>query len=216
MKTHNCAVKAFALIVWRRNKASELQIATHGAQAHMSKISHIAVAAASVAVLALVGASAASAATYTVQAINPVSSWLDTGMTLNPATTYDFAVVNPATLWSAGSEQPYSRDSTANGIDPVASGYGNWTMLGFTANYGALVGEVGSTFFNIGTGPIALSGLSGDLKVGYWDSYYGDNSGSQTLSITAVPEPATWAMMLVGLGGLGVAMRARRRLAAAA
>ena len=31
----------------------------------------------------------------------------------------------------------------------------------------------------------------------------------------AVPEPATWAMMLVGFGGLGVAMRSRRKQAAA-
>lgn len=30
-----------------------------------------------------------------------------------------------------------------------------------------------------------------------------------------VPEPATWAMMLAGFGGLGVAMRARRRQIAA-
>ena len=30
-----------------------------------------------------------------------------------------------------------------------------------------------------------------------------------------VPEPATWAMMLVGLFGLGAAMRSRRQLAAA-
>ena len=33
---------------------------------------------------------------------------------------------------------------------------------------------------------------------------------------SAVPEPATWAMMLVGLGGLGVAMRSRRKQTAAA
>ena len=31
-----------------------------------------------------------------------------------------------------------------------------------------------------------------------------------------VPEPATWAVMLAGLGGLGVAMRSRRKQAAAA
>lgn len=30
----------------------------------------------------------------------------------------------------------------------------------------------------------------------------------------AVPEPATWAMMLVGFGGLGAAMRSRRKLTA--
>jgi hypothetical protein len=32
---------------------------------------------------------------------------------------------------------------------------------------------------------------------------------------TAVPEPAAWAMMLVGFGGLGAVMRSRRRMAAA-
>ena len=38
-------------------------------------------------------------------------------------------------------------------------------------------------------------------------------SGSSTLTISAaaVPEPATWAMMLVGFGMLGAAMRYRRR-----
>ena len=39
--------------------------------------------------------------------------------------------------------------------------------------------------------------------------------GSVTLT-PAVPEPATWAMMLVGFGGLGVAIRYRRRRLAAA
>jgi hypothetical protein len=31
-----------------------------------------------------------------------------------------------------------------------------------------------------------------------------------------VPEPATWALMVIGFGGLGVAMRSRRKLATAA
>jgi hypothetical protein len=36
------------------------------------------------------------------------------------------------------------------------------------------------------------------------------------VSLIAVPEPAAWALMLVGFGGLGAAMRSRRRMALAA
>lgn len=35
-------------------------------------------------------------------------------------------------------------------------------------------------------------------------------------SVSAVPEPASWAMMLAGFGGLGAAMRSRRKMVAAA
>ena len=35
------------------------------------------------------------------------------------------------------------------------------------------------------------------------------------VSVTGVPEPATWAVMLVGFGGLGAAIRSRRKQAAA-
>ena len=45
---------------------------------------------------------------------------------------------------------------------------------------------------------------------------YGDNIGSlnvtvNTGSVAAVPEPASWAMMIVGLGAVGFAMRSVRR-----
>jgi len=149
--------------------------------------------------------------TVTVDSLTPVESWQDTGVVLNAGQAYSFTVLDPSTIWSAGSDDPYSRDSTANGINPVASGYGEWTEDGFTANYGALVGEVGSTFFLIGTS-LTTAGLSGDLKVGYWDSYYPDNSGTQTLTISAVPEPSTWAMMVLGFASIGfVAYRKKNR-----
>ena len=44
----------------------------------------------------------------------------------------------------------------------------------------------------------------------------GEYFALDNLSLTTVPEPATWAMMLVGFGGLGAAMRSRRKQALAA
>ncbi len=167
---------------------------------------------AGLAVAAILVASTAQATVYTVDAINPPSSWLDTGIDASPATTYNFTVIDPSTLWSAGSDQPYSRESTANGIPPNG-GYGVWTMFGYTFNYGALVGEDSGKYFLIGTGPTLLNGLSGEVYAGYWDSYYGDNSGTQTLSIITIPEPSTWAMMLAGFAGLGLVALGRGRKA---
>jgi hypothetical protein len=38
-----------------------------------------------------------------------------------------------------------------------------------------------------------------------------DTPFSATFTFAAVPEPATWAMMLVGVGAMGVALRSKRR-----
>jgi hypothetical protein len=42
------------------------------------------------------------------------------------------------------------------------------------------------------------------------------NGGGNFSAIMSVPEPATWGMMLIGFGGIGLAMRNRRRAAPAA
>lgn len=42
------------------------------------------------------------------------------------------------------------------------------------------------------------------------DNVLGDNRGGVSLAISAVPEPATWAMMILGFGVVGAAMRRRK------
>ncbi len=66
------------------------------------------------------------------------------------------------------------------------------------------------------SGPPGLgSGDSTQIGVGFMDS----DSGSQTFEVVltptlaSVPEPAGWAVMLAGFGGLGAVMRSRRRVA---
>lgn len=45
------------------------------------------------------------------------------------------------------------------------------------------------------------------------DNYYSDNSGTVTLSVTAVPEPEAYAMLLAGLGLMGLVARRRKNQA---
>ena len=133
-------------------------------------------------------------------------------------------------LWSAG---PLPRLSDANGliVDRIASPTDDsgprdgttqitavfplWTQDGFSAPYASLVGRVGSQYQLLGTSFTGSFTDAGTLQLFFWDENNADNSGTITAHITtaegsAVPEPATWAMMLFGFGGIGAAMRRQR------
>jgi len=71
----------------------------------------------------------------------------------------------------------------------------------------AVQGEAGAQFFGWTGGGIASFTLSSST----------DFAAGDVFSVAGVPEPAAWAMMLVGFGGLGAALRgSRRKLAVAA
>ncbi len=77
-----------------------------------------------------------------------------------------------------------------------------------------------------GLGFTTASGVSANLFVTNDTAYRVNTQGAGLLTglvtarvspvaiTAAVPEPATWAMMLIGFGGIGVAMRRRKTVAA--
>jgi hypothetical protein len=81
-------------------------------------------------------------------------------------------------------------------IVPPAPGNGSWTS-----------GDTNGTFQVWGTAGETFTGITLATTE---DSFEIDN-----LAINGVPEPASWAMMILGFGAIGFAMRRRSRMVAA-
>ena len=132
-------------------------------------------------------------------------------------------------LWSAGALPRYSDanglvgtriaastddSGPQDGTTQIGANFGSWTQNGFTAPFGALVGRVGSEYQLLGTSFSGSFSGAGPLELFYWDSNNGDNSGTIAADINvaqaAVPEPASWMMMLAGFFIAGTAVRRRR------
>ena len=97
-------------------------------------------------------------------------------------------------------------------LDPKNTG----PQIALNALIGAFVDSSGKVLdeFATGDGPFSIVAPAGAvaLELGVNDDFFGDNSGALTIAVvgsTAVPEPATWTMILVALGGLGAAKRIR-------
>jgi len=93
-------------------------------------------------------------------------------------------------------------DSEINAFDPM-----NWDFEGTIPVDAGMAQKPGGLWsLSFGTG-----GLNGSPNVLYFtDGINGETAGLFG-AIVSVPEPSTWAMMLVGLGGLGLVVRRRRR-----
>lgn len=106
-------------------------------------------------------------------------------------------------------------DRTAtNGITdqfPGASGLGEWETSGIL-DVSELFGLAPGTLF---VGDVQAHGLRDAIRSGFNGSATlldrGLVEGGQLFFLAAVPEPATWAMMIAGFGMVGGAMRRRAR-----
>ena len=175
----------------------------------------------------IAGISATSAQAVVVQAFTNSSSGgsgVSTGVFLTAG--QDFTVdVDPNDLWNAGALPRWSNADGlitklyATGTDDSGQVAGTligdvfplWSQGGLTTAFGTLVGRIGSgDFFAIGTHFSGPANATGELTFYYWDSNNGDNTQFVNANISAVPEPSTWAMMILGFAGVGF-MAYRRR-----
>ncbi len=110
-----------------------------------------------------------------------------------------------------GSTQLYSIDTSNDVLDTQAN------SAGTLATVGSLGVDLGSgTSFDIsGSDAFAFNGTTlyrANLQTGALTSLGNTSRALTGITIAAVPEPATWAMMLIGVGGIGFAMRRRSKV----
>ncbi len=127
-------------------------------------------------------------------------------------------------LWSLGALPRFSDgnglvgDRFATALDdsgqPVGTligrSFGLHSQNGLDAAFGALVGEIGGVYRVLGANGVTDAWGTGTLSLYNWDSNSSDNAGSISFAVSIVPEPATWALLLLGFGLAGAGLRSRR------
>ena len=123
-------------------------------------------------------------------------------------------------LGSRSNDAFYDVASQSLNTGYYALGFGTSPLAAFTPSNNIqnfLVGPVpafaaSSVYtFQVNTGTAVPS----TLYFGVTDGTYSDNGGAFQITISNVPEPSTWALLIVGFGMVGVAARRRKPAVAA-
>jgi len=132
------------------------------------------------------------------------------------ANNYDGVVfVDPAGLdYTAQPNQHARVDLLTAGADPFSTSPAD-VIANFYLGSDPVAGANPYTSYSFDILSLITPGQSYQVRFGEVDNQLFFNMGVDNVSILAttgaVPEPATWAMMLFGFGAIGVAMRTRRR-----
>ena len=89
----------------------------------------------------------------------------------------------------------------------------NGTQVGSVLTAGSVTGTPAQTWFNFNTTFVAASNGPATLALDFrgLGVTAADFGVDRVYATAAVPEPATWAMMIFGFGGVGVSMRYAKR-----
>ena len=112
--------------------------------------------------------------------------------TLNPGSSYSFQTITPVLL-AAGTYQINAIYGSSNpDFNPYEQPGGDAAKITFNS-FGGKLSFIGDYYNLNGNGSLATT----------QDFPSPNGYGAGTLSVSAVPEPSTWAMMLLGFCGLG-------------
>lgn len=173
---------------------------------------------AAAAIAALATAGSASAKTYVFDFQNADPSDAYGAITIKGTFTASSALpsaISGITGTVSGAPTPLLTNGVITGLSPYAGAdntlYAANANINDDVSFGGISFSVGSAAYNLytynGGGYLLASSID---PVGY-----PQNGTPGALTVSAAPEPAVWAMMLVGFGGLGMAIRSRRKLAVA-
>lgn len=134
-----------------------------------------------------------SSVTQNFAAGDYVVSFADNGLYKAWAPAFDFANLTANGNW----EDRYS--VTINGVTTEFNPFGGARFATADAAYDAFKNLTSS--FSLSAATDVTFSIP-DFPDSFWD-----NSGGVSLNVAAVPEPATWAMLVLGFFGMGTALR---------